>query len=76
VANNKLVTVPWQAVKFNLDKRVATVHIGQKQYQQIPTYTPQTYPTFFAPAYRTQVYGYYGLTPGQERRAARRGVLP
>ena len=76
VAANKLVTVPWQAVKFNLDDRVAVVHIAPKQYQAIPTYTPTTYPTFFAPAYRTQVYGYYGLTPGQERRAVRRGVLP
>jgi hypothetical protein len=76
VAPKKLVTVPWDAVQFNVEKRVATVHIAPKQYQAIPTYTTTTYPTFFAPAYRTQVYGYYGLTPGQERRAIRRGVLP
>jgi len=76
VAKNKLVTVPWDAVKFNLEKRVAVVHVTEKQFQAVPTYTPQQYPTFFAPAYRTQIYGYYGLTPGQTRRAVRRGELP
>lgn len=73
--DQKLVTVPWEAVKFNIEKRVATVHITQQQFQQVPTYTVQQYPVFTAPAYRTQVYEWYGLKPGQERRAARRGTV-
>ena len=77
VANSdgKLVTVPWDAVKLNVDKRVAVVHIAPDQFEQVPTYTAQQYPTFTAPAYRTQIYQAYGLTPGQQRRAIRRGGL-
>lgn len=71
--DQKLVTVPWEAVKFNIEKRLATVHITVQQFQQVPTYTVQQYPVFSAPAYRTQVYEWYGLKPGQERRAVRRG---
>ena len=68
----KLVTVPWEATKFNYEQRAATVNITQEQYRQIPTYTTQRYPNFYTPAYRTEVYRYYGLTPGQERRLDRR----
>lgn len=72
-SEGELVTVPWDAVRFNVDKRLAVVHIAPEQFQQVPTYTAQQYPAFATPAYRTQVYRAYGLTPGQQRRAARRG---
>src|SRR5262245_53898382 len=39
--DNKLITVPWSAVKFNFDKQTATIAITQQQYQVIPTYTVQ-----------------------------------
>jgi hypothetical protein len=72
----KLVTLPWAAVRFNVDQRLATVNITADKYNSIPTYTTTTYPEFYTPTYRTQVYGYFGLTPGQLRRAERRGVIP
>ena len=72
---NKLVTVPWDATRFNVEKRTAMVHIAPEKFQQVPTYTVETYPAFSTPAYRTQVYRYYGLTPGQQRRAFRRGAV-
>jgi hypothetical protein len=68
----KLVTVPWDAVRFDYAKRMATVNITPERYQQIPTYTTTTYPNFYAPTYRTEVYKAYGLTPGQQRRLERR----
>jgi len=71
--NQKLVTVPWDATRFNVDKRVAVVNITPQRFQKAPTYTVDQYPAFATPAYRTQVYSYYGLTPHQERRAIRRG---
>jgi len=74
-SKNKLVTVPWDATQFNVDKRTAVVQIPQDQFLQAPTYTVETYPNFATPAYRTQVYRYYGLTPGQQRRAIRRGAV-
>jgi hypothetical protein len=70
--DNKLVTVPWSAVKFNFEKQTATLSITQQQYQVIPTYTVQTYPSFFDDTYRSKVYSWYGLTPGQLRRIERR----
>jgi sporulation protein YlmC with PRC-barrel domain len=73
--DNKLVTVPWDATQFNVEKRTAVVQIPQEQFQKIPTYTAERYPAFASPAYRTQVYTYYGLRPGQERRAIRRGAV-
>lgn len=72
VANQgKLVTVPWEAAKFNFDKRIATIDIAPAQYNKIPTYTTEQYPAFATPTYRTQTYQYYGLTPGQARRVNR-----
>ncbi len=72
---NKLVTVPWEAAKFNFEKRTAIIQISQERFRDIPTYTVEKYPTFSTPAYRTQVYKSYGLTP-LERRALRRGATP
>lgn len=77
VANdNKLVTVPWEAAKFDFDKRTAVVSISQEQYKAIPAYTVKQYPVFSAPQYRVETFKFYGLTPGQERRAIRRGLIP
>ena len=70
--NGKLVTVPWEAAKFNFEKRTAVINITPEQYQKIPTYTVQTYPQFYTPTYQNQIYGYYNLTPGQARRFERR----
>jgi len=65
IVNNdgKLVTVPWEAAKFNFEKQTATVNISQEQYRVIPTYTTTEYPVFFEPTYRTRVYGWFGLRP-------------
>jgi hypothetical protein len=68
----KLVTVPWEAAKFNYAQRTAVINITPEQFRQIPTYTVDHYPDFYTPAYRTQVYRHYGLTPGRERRLERR----
>jgi sporulation protein YlmC with PRC-barrel domain len=73
-SENRLVTVPWDATRLDSEKRTAVVHITPEKFQQVPTYTVETYPVFSVP-YRTRVYGYYGLTPGQERRAIRRGAV-
>lgn len=68
----KLVTVPWEAAKFNFENRTATVNITREQYRVIPTYTVERYPTFYSPAYRVEIYKHYGLTPRQERRIDRK----
>jgi sporulation protein YlmC with PRC-barrel domain len=69
----KLTTVPWDAAKFNVKNQTATVNVTPQVWQTIPTYTPTTYPDFWAPAYRTQVYKYYNLTPRELRRMERLG---
>jgi hypothetical protein len=71
IQEGKLVTVPWAAVKFNFEQRVATVSLTQEQFRTIPTYTVQQYPQFFAPAYRTEIYRFYNLTPREIRRIER-----
>ena len=73
-SDNKLVTVPWDAARFNAEKRMAVVHIAPEKFRQVPTYTVNQYPVW-TPAYRTEIYRWYGLTPGQERRAIRRGAV-
>ena len=71
----KLVSIPWQAAKFNFTTAaaapIAVVNITREQYRTVPTFTVRTYPNFYAPAYRTEVYKFYGLTPGQARRLDR-----
>ena len=68
----KMVTVPWEAAKFNHQQRTAVINITHDQFRQIPTYTTERYPEFYTPEYRTQIYRYYGITPGRERRLDRR----
>jgi len=75
--NGKLVTVPWAALNWNWGTgaqpvTTATINITPEVYRTIPTFTVPTYPEFFVPTYRTQVYRYYGLTPGELRRVERR----
>jgi hypothetical protein len=70
--NGKLVTVPWDAAKFNWQSRTAVINVTPQVFQQVPTYTVEQYPNFYAPTYRTQIYKSWGLTPGQERRLERR----
>jgi hypothetical protein len=68
----KYVPVPWEAAKFNFERRTATVDITQERFREVPTYTVERVPNFYDPGYRTRIYGYYGLRPGQERRIERR----
>jgi hypothetical protein len=70
--DGKYVVVPWGAAKFNAESRAATVDITQEKFREIPTYTQERWPNFYDQTFRTQVYGYYGLKPGQERRIERR----
>jgi sporulation protein YlmC with PRC-barrel domain len=71
--NGKLITLPWEAAKFNFEQKIATVNLTAEQYKLIPTYTTTTYPSFYTPTYRTEVYKYYGLTPRDLRRLDRPG---
>jgi hypothetical protein len=71
-ADNKLFTVPWEAAKFDWARRTAVLNINQERLRTIPTYTVETYPQFYTPTYRTEIYRVYGLTPGEARRLERR----
>jgi hypothetical protein len=66
--DNKLVTVPWDAAKFDAAKKTATVNVTQEVWRTVPTYTVTTYPQFSTPTYRTDIYKVYGLTPREQRR--------
>ena len=68
----KLYTVPFDAASFDLEKKMAVLPLTMEQYKVIPTFTTTTYPTFYAPAYRTDVYKVYGLTPRDLRVIRRR----
>lgn len=70
--DGKLTSVPWTAATFNPAQRTAVVDITPERYRAIPTFTVTTYPQFFTPTYRTEVYRHYGLTPGEFRRIERR----
>ena len=72
VANDgKLATVPWDAAKFDAKSQTATLPVTADVWKTIPTYTTTTYPDFWVPTYRTQVYKYYNLTPRELRRLER-----
>ncbi|HEX4611229.1 MAG TPA: PRC-barrel domain-containing protein [Urbifossiella sp.] len=71
-ADGKLTSVPWAAAVYNPAQRTAVINIAPDRWRAIPTFTVQTYPQFFTPTYRTEVYRTYGLTPGELRRVDRR----
>ena len=68
----KLTTVPFEAAMFDVEKKVATLVISPDQYKLVPTYTTTTYPSFYTPAYRTETYKFYGVTPRELRVINRR----
>lgn len=68
INEGKLVTVPWEAAKFDFTKQRAMLNLTTVQYKAIPSYTVEKYPGYFEPTYRTEVYRYYGLTPRPFRR--------
>lgn len=68
----KLTTVPWEAAKFDVKTRQAVLPLTVEQYRAIPTYTVKTYPSFYTPAYRTEIYKSYNVTPRELRRIERR----
>jgi hypothetical protein len=67
----KMVTVPWDAARFELKSQTAVVNIAPEVYKTLPTYTTTTYPDFFVPTYRTTTYKYFNLTPRELRRIER-----
>jgi sporulation protein YlmC with PRC-barrel domain len=71
VNEGKMVTVPWEAAKFDVKSQSAVVNITPEVYKTIPTFTATTYPEFFVPTYRTTTYKYYGITPRELRRIER-----
>lgn len=70
--NGKLATVPWDAVNFNVEKKTAVLTLTEEKFKAVPTYTTTTYPDFYAPTYRTDIYKVYGLTPRELRKFERR----
>jgi len=68
----KLTTVPFEAAMFDVEKKQATLVISPEQYKLVPTYTTTTYPSFYTPAYRTETYKFYGVTPRDLRVINRR----
>ena len=72
VNEGKYVPVPWEAAKFDFDKRTATLEISEEKFREVPTFTSERWPNLYEPAYREKVYGYYGLRPGPDRRIERR----
>lgn len=64
----KLLTVPWEAAKFDAEKREAVLSLSPSQFKVIPTFTVKTYPSFYTPAYRAEVYKSYNITPRELRR--------
>jgi sporulation protein YlmC with PRC-barrel domain len=70
--DNKFVTVPWEAAKWDLGQRTAVINITPERWQEIPTYTSEAYPNFYEPAYREKIYNYYNVKPRPEIRIERR----
>ena len=68
-AERQLVAIPWAASRYDARQRVVFVTLAPERFRQLPTFVAGRYPIFTAPAYRTQVYGFFGLQPGQRRGA-------
>ncbi len=70
--DNKYVTVPWEAAKWDLGRRTAVINITPERWREIPTYTSEAYPNYYESAYREKIYGYYGVKPRRDIRVEKR----
>ena len=74
---DRYVLVPWQAARFNFERRTGVVDIPQETYREIPTFTRESWPNVYDPTYRTRIYRFYGIRPGAGVRIERReGIRP
>jgi len=74
---DRYVLVPWQAARFNFERRTGVVDIPQETFREIPTFNRESWPNVYDPAYRTRIYRFYGIRPGVGVRIERReGVRP
>ena len=71
VQDGKMVSVPWEAARFDVKSQTAVVNVTPEVWKTIPTFTATTYPQFFTPAYRTTTYKYFNLNPRELRRIER-----
>lgn len=53
--------VPYSATQFRHADQVIFVDIAPAQFQKVTYFSQDRWPDFYAPAYRTQVYSFYGL---------------
>ncbi len=74
--NGKYVLVPWEAAKFDYQKRTATVNITPEKFREVPTFTNDQWTEIYTPAFQTKIYTPYGLRPRAERRIERREGRP
>lgn len=71
----KQILIPWEAAKFTFERNTvrATVDLPRERIREAPVVTQQQWATVYEPAYRKQLFGFYGLRPPAERRIIIRG---
>ena len=67
---NRFVLVPWEALVFNADQRIALLNITAERFRDVPVFAASNWPNFTEPGYRERLYTLYGLRaePRLERR--------
>ena len=62
---NKLIPIPWQALKPGPDWNIFTVNIDKAELEKAPNFDPKEWPSFVEPEWQKKVEVFYRLPPGE-----------
>jgi len=64
---DKYTLVPWEAAKIDFGRKQVTVNLAAEKFQEVPTFTAETWPNLTDRVYVDKIYKYYGVTPREHR---------
>ena len=62
---DKLIPIPWKALKPGEDKKYLTVNITKETLEKAPNFDPKEWPAFTEPEWQKKVQVYYELPSDQ-----------
>ena len=62
---DKLVPIPWKALKWGPKKKSLMVNITKKSLEKAPNFDPKKWPDFTKPDWEKKMQAYYELAPGR-----------
>jgi hypothetical protein len=73
---NKNFAIPWQALGFDVDNKVAVLNIDQDRLKNAPGFDKDNWPDMTDRTWASQIHTHYGYTPYWEQDRSDKNLPP